>query len=64
MAEEKQAPKKPVQPHQLKDKRKRVCGKWREPDYKASKEEEAEYKRKMDVRNKREAAAKKIAKGG
>ncbi len=41
--------KKPVLPHQLKKDRKRVCGKWREKDYKPTKDEEAAYKRQQQI---------------
>lgn len=43
--------KKPVQPHQLKDDRVRVCGKWQKKGYKPSKEEEAKYKRQQEIVN-------------
>ena len=62
MSDEKK-PKKPEQPKQLKDDRVRVCGKWREKGYKASKEEEAEYKRQQEIVNAGNERIDKINKG-
>lgn len=60
MAEEKEAKVTPAS--KPLDKRKRICGRWRHPDYKASKEEQAEYKRRQEIGAARKRDIAKVGK--